>query len=146
VEQGQEERYAGFWLRVVAFLVDTLVLMPANFVMGFVLGVVLASGWGVTDQDTLQAAGSIMGIVLAWLYYTLMTSSRFQGTLGKMAVGAKVIDQGGERIGLGRANARYWSKILSGVLLMIGYLMVAFTTRKQGLHDKLASTLVVRRV
>lgn len=146
MEQGEDiPAYAGFWIRFVGFLVDQLVLYPANFILGAFLGVILAAGYGVTDQEALEAAGSILGLVTTWLYYTLMTSSKMQGTLGKMAVGVKVTDEAGQRISLGRANARFWSKFLSALILLIGYLMVAFTRRKQGLHDKIASTLVVKK-
>lgn len=59
-------------------------------------------------------------------------------------VGLKVTDENGARIGFGKANGRYWSKILSALILFIGFVMVAFTEKKQGLHDKIAGTLVVK--
>ena len=74
-----------------------------------------------------------------------MESSRFQGTLGKLAVQIKVTDLDGNRISFGRATGRHFGKIVSGMILMIGYIMVAFTERKQGLHDIMAGCLVVRK-
>jgi len=59
-------------------------------------------------------------------------------------VGLKVTDENGERIGFGKANVRYWSKFLSFLILYVGFVMVAFTEKKQGLHDKIAGTLVVK--
>ena len=73
------------------------------------------------------------------------TVSAKQATLGKMAVGIYVTNERGERIGFGRATARYVASILSALILGIGYLMVAFTDRKQGLHDMIAGTLVFKR-
>ena len=67
-----------------------------------------------------------------------------QGTLGKKALGMIVTDLDGGRIGFGRATGRYFAKILSALILGIGFIMVAFTQRKQGLHDLIASTLVYK--
>ena len=78
------------------------------------------------------------------LYFTLCESSTWQATLGKRMLSLRVTDLHGRRIGFGQANGRYWSKIISGLLLFMGFLMVGFDRKKQGLHDKLAGTLVVR--
>ena len=73
-------------------------------------------------------------VIGAWLYYAIMESSKPQATIGKMALGTKVTTLGGERIGFGRASGRYFGKIVSGLTLGIGYLMAAFTERRQALH------------
>jgi uncharacterized RDD family membrane protein YckC len=62
-----------------------------------------------------------------------------------MALGIKVTDLSGERIGFGKATGRYFGKIISGLILLIGYIMVAFTEKKQGLHDMMAGCLVVSK-
>jgi uncharacterized RDD family membrane protein YckC len=80
-----------------------------------------------------------------WLYFALMESSSKQGTLGKMALSIMVTDVNGNRITFGRATGRYFGKFLSGLILYIGYIMVAFTEKKQGLHDMIAGTLVVNK-
>jgi len=67
-----------------------------------------------------------------------------QATLGKRVLGLKVTDEAGQRINFGRASGRHWGKILSGIICNIGYIMAAFTERKQALHDLIAKTLVVR--
>jgi uncharacterized RDD family membrane protein YckC len=82
--------------------------------------------------------------VVSRLYAALMESSSKQATLGKMALGVRVTDLDGNRIGFGKATGRHFAKILSALILGIGFLMVAFTQRKQGLHDMLAGTLVMR--
>ena len=78
------------------------------------------------------------------IYYSLMESSKYQGTLGKIIMGIRVTGLNQERITLGKAILRNLSKILSGLIFGIGYIMIIFDTRKQGLHDKIADTLVVK--
>lgn len=84
-------------------------------------------------------------VAATWLYFALQESSSAQATLGKRVLGIKVIDYEGRRIGFARATGRFWGKTLSGILFNIGYIMAAFTARKQALHDILAQTLVIRR-
>ena len=79
-----------------------------------------------------------------WLYAALLESSSYQATLGKMALGLKVIALEGHRISFARATGRHFAKILSLLMFLIGFIMVGFTRRKQGLHDMLAGTLVIR--
>jgi uncharacterized RDD family membrane protein YckC len=88
-------------------------------------------------------AGFLVLLAGNWLYHTMMESSRHQGTLGKMALGIKVTDLNGSRISFARANGRFFGKWLSGAIMNIGYLMAAFTSQKQALHDILAGSLVV---
>ena len=85
-----------------------------------------------------------MFLCAGWIYEAAMESSSKQATLGKMALRLKVTDEHGSRISFARASARYFSKILSRMILMIGYIMAGFTARKQALHDMIAGTLVVR--
>jgi uncharacterized RDD family membrane protein YckC len=80
-----------------------------------------------------------------WLYFALMESSSKQASLGKMALGIIVTDIEGKRISFGKASGRYFGRILSAIIIYIGYLMIAFTEKKQGLHDMLANTLVVNK-
>ncbi len=82
---------------------------------------------------------------MPWLYFALMESSPRQATLGKQALGIMVTDLAGQRISFARATGRFFAKILSGLILWIGYVMAAFTERKQALHDLLASCLVVAK-
>lgn len=78
------------------------------------------------------------------LYYAAMESSRYQATIGKIVLGVKVVDHNNQRLEFPRALLRNVSKILSGFILGIGYLMIIFDDRKQGLHDKIADTFVVK--
>jgi uncharacterized RDD family membrane protein YckC len=130
--------YAGFWRRFAAWFLDGLLLSIVTLPFTLQLG-----GDAAAEAARTSAAGTISTVV-GWLYYALMESSAKQATVGKMALGIIVTDLEGRRIGFGRATGRYFAKILSALILGIGFLMAAFTERKQGLHDMVASTLVVK--
>jgi uncharacterized RDD family membrane protein YckC len=83
--------------------------------------------------------------VISLLYFSLMESSKTQGSLGKMAMGIKVTDLEGQRISFGKAFLRSIGKVISQMIMYIGYIMAAFTEKKQALHDIIASTLVVKK-
>ena len=136
--------YAGFWKRFAAHLIDMIIIWPGTFAIGFIFAIIMVAG-GTDDPGSLQGFGFILGLVVVWLYYSVMESSPTQGTLGKMALGIKVTDLEGNRIGLGKATGRHFGKIVSWLLLCIGYIMAAFTQKKQALHDMMAGTLVVNR-
>ena len=134
-------------------IIDSLVFLP------LILIAVLTSGlFGIAMQpkvDLEGLAGAVLGVgvvvmmcllfVGSWLYHTAMESSRHQATLGKKALGIIVTDMNGNRISFARANARFFGKWVSGMIMNIGYLMAAFTEKKQALHDILASCLVVMK-
>ena len=84
-------------------------------------------------------------IIAGWLYYALMESSSKQGTIGKQVMGIRVTDLEGNQISFGRASGRYFGKILSALILAIGYLMMLFTQKKQTLHDLMAGCMVVKK-
>lgn len=141
--------YAGFWRRFAATIIDSILLNIVTMIVGMIVGIRPGMLYGENLVDVARprlAAFSLITAVIAWLYYTLLESSSRRATLGKMALGISVTDMTGDRISFGRANGRYWAKILSSVILMIGYIMAAFTERKQALHDILADTLVVVRL
>lgn len=140
--------YAGFWARVAAFIVDRIIVGAAAFAVGMVFGfaLILANGGDAAILDgSVGYLLNLLGFIGEWLYFALMESSQRQATVGKMAVGIVVCDLEGRRISFGRATGRYFAKILSVLTLFIGFLMVAWTERKQGLHDMIAGTLVYRR-
>jgi uncharacterized RDD family membrane protein YckC len=127
--------YAGFWRRLLASFIDTVVLsipLVPLYVLFF---------WEPNMEDLLTFYA--VGLILPWLYFAAMESSSRQATLGKMALGIVVTDAHGRRISFVRATGRHFGKIVSGLILDIGYLMIAFTQRKQGLHDIMAECLVV---
>lgn len=143
-------RYGGFWWRALAYLIDAIILQLALSVLGGALGFGMMLPLAGTGSLADAVIGfSTLGMILVllvgqWLYFALMESSRLQGTLGKLAVGLIVTDEEGRRINFMRATGRYFAKFLSGLILCIGYVMAAFSARKQALHDMMAGTLVYR--
>jgi uncharacterized RDD family membrane protein YckC len=135
VEIAATYTYAGFWLRFVASIIDLIIL---SVVSAFV-GAIIAGG---DDTGTVSAMLNLFG---DWLYRALMESSKFQGTVGKIVLGLVVTDDQYRPISFGRATGRYLGHILSAIILGIGFIMAAFTTRKQCLHDIMAGTLVVKK-
>ncbi len=87
----------------------------------------------------------LAGGVLWWLYFAIMESSAWQATLGKKALGLYVTDYDGRKISFARATGRHFAKILSTLILFIGYMMAGFTARKQALHDMIAGCLVLKK-
>ncbi|BDW11447.1 hypothetical protein PSHI8_15300 [Polynucleobacter sp. SHI8] len=137
-------RYAGFWIRFVAYIIDTFILSTVLILLGTI--------WSLKNDDssvdlatTIAQSGMVLSIsfFLHWFYFAIMESSESQATLGKKILGLKVTDEFGQRMSFGRATGRYFSKFISSLILGIGYIMAAFTDRKQALHDKIASTLVI---
>ena len=142
-ETNEFKGYAGFWKRFAAAIIDVFILMVAGFMIGGFVGLIFGLLTG-TSEGT-GTLGSIVGIILNWLYFAIMESSSKQGTLGKMALGIKVTDLSGDAISFGRATGRYFGKIISTIIILVGYLMVAFTAKKQALHDMMAGCLVVNK-
>jgi uncharacterized RDD family membrane protein YckC len=144
--------YAGFWMRFLACLIDSIILQVAGFVLALpivlLFGLAAASGGRITEQ---MASASVMlvffplSVVMNWLYEAGFTSSARQATPGKMALNIVVADLAERRISFGRATGRHFGKYISGFTFAIGYLIQPFTERRQALHDLLAGTLVLRR-
>jgi uncharacterized RDD family membrane protein YckC len=153
--------YAGFWKRVIAFLIDSIVISIPVVVGSFSL-----MYWKMSkllpmmgtetdpsqDPEILSAflgiwAGMFvlqgLGLIIFWLYNACMESSSWQATLGKKCMGIKVVDQHGNRISFARATGRTFSKWISSAIIYIGFLMAGATARKQALHDLICSTFVV---
>ena len=149
--------YGGFWIRFLAHLVDHIILGVVAAPLFFIT--VLPSIIRIAqqaDRDQEPSPEMIITIVSSvfvyialafvgqWLYEALLTSSSWQGTIGKKVLRLKVVDEAGNRIGFGRATGRFFAKILSSMFMCIGFIMIAFTERKTGLHDMLAGTRVLR--
>jgi len=154
--------YAGFWLRLVAVIIDGIIIGVAqSFIIVPLLaavGLSFASGAENMDfSDPEQIAGMIAGIMALaggyWLlatciqilYFTFMESSKNQATVGKMALGLIVTDINGGKLDFSKALVRNLCKIISNLTLLIGYIMAGFTEKRQALHDMIASTLVVKK-
>lgn len=143
------QSYAGFWFRTLAAIIDFVLCQVAIIILAFPLAFSLgASMVGASSKSEILAAGQglgfVLGVMIQWLWFTIAESSKWQATVGKKLVGLKVTDESGERIGFGKANGRYLSKSLSALIFFIEFIMIAFTEKKQGLHDKIAGTLVIK--
>ena len=142
--------YAGFWIRTGAYLIDAVVLWIGQFAIFTVFGVSLFAADPMDPasagmfSSTAGVIAYLLSLIGSILYFVLMESSAKQGTLGKMSLGLIVTDDAGNRISAARATGRYFAKILSALVLLIGFIMIAFTERKQGLHDLMAGTLVLK--
>ena len=132
--------YAGFWRRFLAYLIDATFLFGVGSLIA--LGVLMVAPYDLRSLLNIAPVTALVG----WAYFALMESSPARGTLGKMALNLYVGDLHGDPISFRRALARYLLKFLSSLLLGLGYVAVAFSPRKQGLHDLLAGTLVLRKV
>jgi uncharacterized RDD family membrane protein YckC len=132
--------YAGFWRRALAFVIDMVILGSVQGALAFG---VLSMRPG--DLGALVNVYIVSSLV-AWAYFALMESSPLRATVGKLAIGIWVGDVQSDPISFTRASFRYWFKSLSAWSLALGYLIAAFTPRKQALHDLLAGTLVLRAI
>ena len=144
--------YAGFWLRLLAYLIDSFLL--AIFV-GFAIlrpmmmraGISADNPWVLFTGTSRQVFAINLAVTMAsWLYWSLMESSVWQATVGKKMLGMRVTDLAGRRISLARASGRYFGKMLSTLTIGVGFVMAGLTEKKQALHDMVAGCLVVRNI
>jgi len=140
-----QPRYAGFSIRLIAAILDVAFLWISEVA-------VVAGAWEIgllpiTEKELGEGLGLLLAISFwlfpAWPYFTILECSKAQATLGKRLFGLKVTDLRGHRIGFGRANARYVVKLFVCLPFLAGFIPIAFTPRKQGLHDLMVKTLVV---
>ena len=132
--------YCGFWIRVLAYLIDGILLTIVYGIVARLLGIdIFESDWRHYDP-----LGNLLSLVIGWLYFALLESSERGATVGKMVMGLRVVTSDGQRLSFMNATGRYFAKILSAIILFIGFIMVAFTDKKRGLHDMIAGTLVIK--
>lgn len=154
--------YAGFWLRFVAVIIDSIIIGVVYFIviapiLGL-LGIGMADNLeGIDPENEAEMMGmagvamaamglaQVLSFVISVLYHTFMETSKFQGSIGKLALGIKVTDINGAKEDFGKALVRNLCKIISSLILLVGYIMAGFTEKKQALHDMIAGTLVVKK-
>lgn len=160
-------QYAGFWIRLVAYFVDGLIVGIPMIAIIVTTVMIFGAGTFATlkslpnnpDPDQINAQvmpviAALIGayamfilaaIAISWLYFALMESSERQATFGKAMLNLRVTDANGNRLSFGHASGRYFSKIITGLVPFgIGYIMAGFTQKKQALHDFIAGTVVIR--
>jgi len=135
--------YASFWRRLGGYLIDYIVLFLIIDLPMIGLLSILGISWGDELSLTVNGWWILISFVGVTLYHVLLESGSKQSTFGKRMLGMKVVDTNGQRISFGRAVGRFFSKFLSAVILLIGYLMPLWTERRQALHDKIAGTYVI---
>src|SRR2546428_7240082 len=129
-------QYGGFWIRFLALLVDSAVLFVVS--VALLAGAVTALGFESLTPVTFAVW------LICFLYWPILHASARQATFGKALLGLKVARLDGSRISILRSLGRELAKVLSSAVFMVGYIMAAFTGRKQALHDLVASTYVIR--
>lgn len=129
--------YASFTQRFFATIIDFILLFLLNWFISIILGI---------DFFDLAMGVIWYGNILILVYFTYMESSPKQATLGKQIMGIKVVSKEGGRITVGQSIIRSLSKIISAIILLIGFIIAAFSDKKQALHDIIASTYVVKEM
>ncbi|WP_442599305.1 RDD family protein [Neobacillus sp. D3-1R] len=163
-QQEQKRVYAGFWIRFVASLLDSIIVgIPIAIIMIIIMISVFGAAVGfdvlldpaymeneMTDEQALLFIGAyllsiLVSFILTVLYYAGMHASKWQGTVGKKLLGLIVTDIKGQRISFWRAFGRYLAMAFLSSIFMIGYIIAAFTEKKQSLHDLIAGTVVLKK-
>jgi uncharacterized RDD family membrane protein YckC len=154
--------YAGFGLRLVAFIIDVIIIGILQSVIIIpilaAIGFSMFSGATAADMNDPDVAVGMVGTIMAmvgtyWilgmcvqvLYFTFMESSKVQATVGKLALGLIVTDMNGAKLDFGKAFIRNLCRIISNLTMLIGYIIAGFTEKRQALHDIIAGTLVIKK-
>jgi uncharacterized RDD family membrane protein YckC len=126
-------RFAGFWIRLLAYVIDVIIVNVLDFLP-------VAALQSTTGS---QAVGILVAIVVWTIYSVAFTAGGWQATLGKRICGIHVISEDGGRVGVGLALGRYFAYFVSSIVLGLGFLMIGWTDQKRGLHDMICGTRVV---
>jgi uncharacterized RDD family membrane protein YckC len=138
-------RYARVMTRFGALIVDGLVLQALNIGLRLALGVSLAQSFGTTSTAGVEARLIIvggLGMLIAASYEIFMVG-KFGATLGKMACKLRVVSADGSKIGYARSTGRYFAKLLSSLMCLIGFIMAFFDPERRALHDRICNTRVI---
>lgn len=139
--------YASFARRLAAFALDFCIFTGLQFAIGILIGIlfgIVIEMVGGLSEGNVDFILTILGFTIVWLYYATLECSSWQATFGKKLLGIKVVDLRGNRISFLRATTRSFAKVLSA-LMFIGFIIIDFTPKKQGLHDMIAGCLVVKQ-
>lgn len=143
-----EMDYAGFWIRFLAKFIDGIILWFIGVLISFAFGLGFSGGAQNRDVSSGQIAAIIMVNILQlaiYITYTTFFIGKFGATLGKMVCGIKIVTADGASVSYPRAFGRYFAEILSGMILLIGYIMAAFDYEKRALHDRICNTRVIKK-
>ena len=156
--------YAGFWLRAIAYLLDSIIMGAAIIPLFIVFAMMTGAAAHLHNLGNFPRNGqppdpalvaalisiiftlAAVAILITWLYHAYFESSTWQATPGKKVMSIYVTDLNGQQLSFLHATGRFFSKIVTGLIpLFLGYIMAGFTERRQALHDMIAGTLVLRR-
>jgi len=132
-------RYAGFWIRTIAHFIDNVIVNITIFLLSiselyFRLGALI---------DLIFVL--VISLIIPWFYFATMESSKKQATLGKQLVGIKVTNNNADKITFANATGRFFAKIISSIILGLGFFMAGWNPKKLALHDIIADTMVIYR-
>lgn len=168
IDKNEQPQYAGFWIRFGAWVIDSIIVGIPLLVLSNIIFALFVNSMEIPEEllidpariETLSDAEilSIIGpmmvaffgtmavcLLFSLFYYSLLHSSKWQATIGKKLLGLKVTDKNGNRLSFWRSLGRYIvSSLLSGILL-IGFILAAFTEKKQALHDLIVGSFVVKK-
>ncbi|MEC0181040.1 RDD family protein [Paenibacillus peoriae] len=139
--------YGGFWIRTAAFVMDLVIVFVLVLLIGGVFSIPFLLGIEETGfiKVLMIWLPLILWLIVPWLYCGLWESSKVKATPGKLVFSLIVVDKEGNRLAFWHASGRYWIKAISFIIVHIIYIVVAFTAKKQGVHDLCANTLVVNK-
>jgi uncharacterized RDD family membrane protein YckC len=151
-----DKRFGGFWRRLLAYSVDSIILYFVSLIL-FLIGLLALKSGGVSFGSTVMTGDLPLGTglfavvyfvttLLAGMFYFIWFHGTVGQTPGKMLFGLRVIQISGENMTLGVAFLRWVGFVVSGLVFLLGFIWIAFDGRKQGWHDKIAATLVIRTV
>ena len=123
----KKQIYAGFWQRFLAGIIDSIILIVIEVILIFIPII----GW-------------ILSLFVTWLYFAIQHSSTKQATFGMRALDIKITNENHGKIGFWRATGNFYLTVISALLVFIGFLMIAFTSKKQGFHNLISRTLCIK--
>ena len=142
--------YSGFWRRFIAFLIDKIILLIPLFFIMLIILYLSTTPENLSDNNYTEKLiiyylfSYLIIIILNWLYFSFMESSKYQASLGKLIMGIKVVDIHGKRLSFEKASNRFFATTISYLTFYVGFLMVGFTQNKQTLHDILTNCLIIK--
>ena len=138
------KQYADFWARVGAGILDIFILGVGYAIIE---SIVFGNEVSTYYEQSLEVAGQslLLSVLVSWLYFCLLQSSKYQATYGMRVLGIKIYDEKFNSVEFWRLTGRYFSTSLSALILFIGFFMIGWTQRKQGLHDIVARTIHLRK-
>ncbi|WP_164462073.1 RDD family protein [Bacillus sp. FJAT-42376] len=142
-------KHAGFWLRFAAYVIDGFIVSIFMYlfiflIAGAAMGSSILSGNPDDINIVVVIAGYAFFLLVVLAYYIAMPVTKWQGTIGKKLVGIKIVDRYGQKLTIGKSVLRYLSMIVTGFTFGVGYIITAFTERKQALHDLMVKTYVIQ--